>query len=339
MEEGNVKSEVTSLDIKEEPIKLGPLTLPSPMGIGTWAWGDSSVWGYNSYDPSFNEKTIEEAFEFAANSNVINFWDTAEVYGRGKSEQILGNLIHKFKDLKTPAIVATKFLPLPWRLSKGSLKSALEASLKRLQLESVDLYQVHGPAFSARSVETWADALVQVYKEGKIKAVGVSNYNSDQVRRTHAELSKHGIPLVSNQVEFSLLRNNPDVNGLLKTCKELNVTVIAYSPLAMGRLSGKYSKDNPPKGDRKFSNFSMEEIEPLIEKLKEIGKAHDRTPSQVALNWCICKGTIPIVGVKNRKQTEENMRALGWRLTEDEQAQLDKLAKQSKWSFWQNDAR
>jgi len=320
----------------DEPVKLGPITIASPIGIGTWAWGDQRTWGFGSYDTSFNEKTVEEAFEFLASNGLINFWDTAEVYGGGKSEQILGNCLSKYKDLKTP-VIATKFLPTPLKFTQESLKNALKNSLKRLQLESVDLYQVHGLAPSLRSAETWAEALASCVKEKLVKAVGVSNYSIDQLKRTHAVLAKYDIPLASNQIEFSLLRNNAEVNGMLKTCKELGVTVIAYSPLAMGRLSGKYSKTNPPKGNRRFSNYSMEEIEPLLEKLREIGKVHDKTSAQVALNWCICKGTIPIVGVKNRQQAEENMKALGWRLNEEEVAQLDKFTRQSGFSLWQQD--
>jgi len=185
----------------------------------------------------------------------------------------------------------------------------------------------------------WAEALAGAVKDGLVKSVGVSNYNADQVRRTHAVLAKHGIPLASNQIEFSLIRSNPMTNGLIKTCKELNVRIIAYSPLAMGRLTGKYSKENPPKGNRKFSKFSMEELEPLLEKLREIAKAHNKTVSQVSINWCICKETIPIVGIKNKQQAEDNLGALGWRLTEQEVADLDKFTKQSKWSMWQNDGR
>jgi len=332
--------------IATESVSLGPFQLKLPMGIGTWAWGDSSVWGYNGYDPTFNEKTMREAFSFSVKQG-ITLWDTAEVYGKGKSEQILGSFYDEMRNGKlegvspdTPLVIATKFLPFPWRISGGSLRTALLDSLNRLKVDKVQLYQIHGPSMTLRSVETWAESLAEVVKEGKVESVGVSNYNSDQVRRTHAVLAKHGIPLASNQIEFSILRNNAEHNGLLKTCKELGVSVIAYSPLAMGRLTGKYTAANPPKGNRRFSAYTMEEIDPINEKLKEIGKIHGgKTASQVALNWCICKDTIPICGVKNVQQAQENLGALTFKLSVEEVAEIDKLTKQSGWSFWQNDGR
>jgi len=333
----NPKEEHTISNTREETVSLGTLTIKSPMGIGTWSWGNKDF-GYGTYDSSFTDESIKDAFSYVHENGLINFWDTAEVYGMGKSEELLGACIKNYA-AKSGTVVATKFLPVPWRITKGSMRSALVASLKRLQLDSVDLYQVHGPAYSLRSMETWADALAELVKDGLIKAVGVSNCNVEQMRRTHKALLQHNIPLASNQIEFSLLRTNPEHNGLLKTCKELGVAVLAYSPLAMGRLTGKYSKDNPPKGNRKFSNFPMEKIEPLLDTLREIAAKRQKTVPQVAINWCICKGTIPLVGVKNRKQAEENIQALGWRLTEEEVVQLDKHTMQSGWSWWQNDTR
>lgn len=340
MEEGNDQTKVpqkeTFAEFKEVPITIGksPVMINVPIGIGCWAWGDSRLWGYTPQ----SDKDLEAAFRKAVQMGV-NFFDTAEVYGRGKSEQLLGTFVKNYvnsPEYKLPVIVASKFIPLPWRVTHGSLKNALVESLKRLGLQSIDLYQVHGPAFSLRSVEVWADALADCVKEGLIKSVGVSNYNPDQVKRTHAVLAAKGVALASNQVEFSLLRNNPEKNGLLKTCQDLGVSLIAYSPLAMGRLSGKYTKETLPQGNRKFGIVSWEEYSAIINKLKEIGQKYNKTPSQVALNWVICKGAIPIVGVKNVKQVEENLQCLGWRLTSEELSQLDKLAKtQTGFSIWQ----
>eukprot|EP01116_Phalansterium_solitarium_P011290 TRINITY_DN26922_c0_g1_i1.p1 TRINITY_DN26922_c0_g1~~TRINITY_DN26922_c0_g1_i1.p1 ORF type:complete len:364 (+),score=84.39 TRINITY_DN26922_c0_g1_i1:68-1159(+) len=320
----------------ESPVKFGNIEINSPLGIGTWSWGDRSTWGYETYDKSFNRESIQAAFLKCMESGV-NFFDTAEVYGQGVSETLLGSCVNTYRQQPDArkVVVATKFLPLPWRLFQGSLASALDESLQRLAMPSVDLYQIHAASTSLRAVEVWAEALAEAHAKGLIKAVGVSNYNADQVRRTHAVLAKHGVPLASNQIEFSLLRTNPLHNGLIDACKELGVQIIAYSPLAMGRLSGKYSKENPPQGNRKFGKVEMEELEPLLDKLKAIGVAHGKTPSQVALNWCICKGTVPIVGVKNAAQATENIAALGWRLTADEVASLDAMSRQGPANFWQ----
>jgi len=258
-------------------------------------------------------------------------------YGKGKSEEILGRAIKNRKEQgkNDNIIVASKFIPLPWRFTQGSFHSALSETLKRTALPYLDLYQIHGPAFSVRRVETWAEAMADAHQKGLIKAIGVSNYNADQVRRTHKILSGKGIQLATNQVEFSLLRNNPERNGLLATCKELGVTLIAYSPLGMGRLTGKYSKDNPPPSDRRFGKTNIEVLQNLTNVLKEIGDKHGKTCAQVALNWCICKETIPIVGVKNEKQVEENLGAIGWRLSKEEVEILDKVSQSQPSNIWQ----
>jgi aryl-alcohol dehydrogenase-like predicted oxidoreductase len=136
------------------------------------------------------------------------------------------------------------------------------------------------------------------------------------------------VPLATNQVEYSLLRTMPETGGLLRACSELGVTLLAFSPLAMGRLTGKYNAANPPPGDRKFSDYPMPEIEPVIAELRRIGAARgNKTPAQVALNWIICKGAVPIPGAKNASQAEQNAGALGWRLSVDEVAALDRVAK------------
>jgi aryl-alcohol dehydrogenase-like predicted oxidoreductase len=148
------------------------------------------------------------------------------------------------------------------------------------------------------------------------------------MRAIHAELAKRGVALATNQVEYSLLRTMPESNGLFRACKELGVVVLAYSPLGMGRLTGKYSASNPPPGKRNFSDFPMAEIDPVVAELRRIGANHGgKSPSQVALNWVICKGAVPIPGAKNAAQAEQNAGALGWRLTPDEVQALDSVSK------------
>jgi aryl-alcohol dehydrogenase-like predicted oxidoreductase len=225
----------------------------------------------------------------------------------------------------TPLVVATKFMPYPWRLRKGALLSKLRASLARLRLERVDLYQIHWP-FRPVAIETWANALADAVEAGLTRAVGVSNYNSAQMLRAHSALSKRGIPLTSNQVEFHLLNRRVEHEGLLKLCRELGVTLIAYSPLAKGLLTGKYTPQTRPPGLRSylFRRARLAKIQPLIQLLREIGQAHDgKSPAQVALNWVMSKGAVPIPGAKHAKQAQENAAALGWRLAEAEIAALD----------------
>jgi aryl-alcohol dehydrogenase-like predicted oxidoreductase len=173
-----------------------------------------------------------------------------------------------------------------------------------------------------------AAALAAPHRAGLIKAVGVSNYSEREMRALHGELAKLGIPLAANQIEYSLLRTMPETNGLLHACRELGVVVLAYSPLAQGRLTGKYTASNPPPGSRQFSDYPMREIEPVVAELRRVGERHGgKTPAQVALNWLICKGTVPIPGAKNAPQAEQNAGALGWRLSDDDVRALDRVSK------------
>ena len=310
-----------------------PIPLPgcdvsiSVMGLGTWAWGDRSTWGMNGYDRTYDFETIRAAYERTVTAG-ITLLDTAEMYGDGESERIIGRLLCEDRAHRDRVVIATKFMPFPWRIPfAAALRKSLRNSLARLGVPFVHLYQIHGP-ISLRSARAVAAALAAPYKAGLIKAVGVSNYSERELRAIHAALAAHGIPLATNQVEYSLLRTMPESNGLLRACRELGVTLLAYSPLAMGRLTGKYSQANPPPGKRNFSAFPMAEIEPVIAELRRCGAAHgDKTPAQVALNWLICKGAVPIPGAKNAAQAEQNAGALGWRLTADEVAALDRVAK------------
>jgi aryl-alcohol dehydrogenase-like predicted oxidoreductase len=302
-----------------ETVQLGKTDVRvTPLGVGTWQWGDSRMWGYGK---GYAENEIRTAFD-ASLAAGINFFDTAEIYGQGRSERFLGRFIGSNG---SRPMVATKFMPFPWRLGKGALMAALRKSLARLGLAQVDLYQIHWP-MAPRPVEFWADALADAVAAGLTKAVGVSNYNADQTRRAHAVLAQRGVPLASNQVEYSLLHRDPERNGLLQTCQELGVTLIAYSPLAKGMLTGKYTPENPPPGlrGRRYRGELLAGIQPLIGLLREIGQARGgRTPSQIALNWAINRGAIPIPGAKNARQAQDNAGALGWRLTPDEVAALD----------------
>lgn len=291
------------------------------LGLGTWQWGDRFFWGYGR---GYAEAELKEAFDATVAAGITLF-DTAEVYGQGQSEKFLARFIReaRFQDGQKPYL-ATKFLPLPWRLTKGQFRRALQNSLRRLELEAVDLYQIHWP-FPPVSIETWMEAMADAAEAGLVRAVGVSNYNLEQTRRAFAALQKRGLPLVSNQVPYSLLNRRNEHNGLLALCHALDVRFIAYSPLEQGLLTGKYTPQNPPPGIRsqRYRNL-LARIQPLLTALRQIGEAHGgKTPAQVALNWCLCKGTLPIPGAKNAKQAAQNAGALGWRLTWEEVARLD----------------
>ncbi|HTO00983.1 MAG TPA: aldo/keto reductase [Microthrixaceae bacterium] len=301
-------------------------TPTAPLGVGTWAWGDESTWGMGGYDTSLNTSTISDAWHTSLASGVTLF-DTAEVYGDGESERIIGKLIAEDPSKRDDLVIATKFMPMPWKLNvRGALREALLSSLERLGIEHIDLYQIHGPV-SLRSHKAMAEALVAVHDEGLVKAVGVSNYSIREMGSIHAELAARGVQLASNQIEFSPLRRRPESSGLLAACKKLGVVPLAYSPLGQGRLTGKYSANNPPPGKRTFSAHPMEQVDRVVAELRRIGLAHDaRTPGQVALNWIIAKGAVPIPGAKNATQASQNAGALGWELRPDEIEAIDRAA-------------
>jgi aryl-alcohol dehydrogenase-like predicted oxidoreductase len=313
---------------------LASITLPGtkiafpPLGLGTWAWGDKSTWGMGGYDANLSLRTIREAWDASLDAGVT-FIDTAEVYGAGESERIIGRLLAEDRAANrgTTPFLATKFMPFPWRLNvKSALLRSLRASVDRLGVEKVDLYQIHGP-ISLRGHGAVADALAAGREAGLLDAVGVSNYSIREMRSIDRELQSRGLRLATNQIEFSLLRRSPESSGLIAACKELGVVPLAYSPIGQGRLTGKYSAANPPPGKRGFSAHPMARVDAVVSVLRRIGKQHDdRTPSQVALNWLIAKGAVPIPGAKNRKQAEENAGALGWSLTDAEVAALDAAA-------------
>ncbi len=283
------------------------------MGVGTWAWGDRLFWGYGR---EFTDADLQETFQTCLSAGLC-FFDTAEVYGQGRSEQLLGKFLGQ---TDAPVFIATKFMPWPWRLSAGRLIHALRKSLSRLGQPSVALYQIHQP-IPPVTVETWMGALASALHEGLTRAVGVSNYDIHLTRRAHDRLTSLGVPLASNQIEFNLLNRQAEKKGLLEECKKRGIAVIAYSPLAQGLLTGKYTPDNLPGGmrNRRINARILAQIQPLTQMLRKVGAAHDgKTPAQVAINWAICKGTIPIPGVKSAKQALQNSGAQGWRLTEAE---------------------
>lgn len=290
------------------------------MGLGAWQWGDRLVWQFGQ---GYDDQAVREAFKLAVEEGV-RFVDTAEVYGSGLSEHLLGRFL---KETEQPVLIATKYFPFPWRLSRASVPRALKNSLERIGVESVDLYQIHWPT-PLMSVDRLMDGMAECVKSGMTRTVGVSNFNQTQMLAAYSALARQGIPLASNQVHYSLLNRKVEKNGLLARCRELGIRLIAYSPLEKGLLSGKYNARNRPPGMRARTYASLlSKIEPLLKLMTTIGQDHGgKTNAQVALNWLICKGALPIPGAKNVKQAQENIGALGWRLTEEEVAKLDEMS-------------
>lgn len=331
--------------------RLGPSGISvSALGVGTWSWGDRRIWGYGG---AYGKDDVERAYRMSLDRGV-SFFDTAEGYGRGESERLLGGC--RRADGRGVTL-ATKFAPLPTRPRARALLRALDESLSRLGVTQVDLYLVHLPS-RLPTVESLMDVMAEAVKRGKVRAVGVSNYSEALMRRAHARLARHGIPLAANQVHYSLLHRNPERNGVLTACRELDVALIAASPLEQGMLSGKFrSGEVKPPALRRVSSrvarfgFDLagdagprpslvrrwhdsgqrathERLAPLFDALEEVAATHEKTMAQTALNWLLSGDdcVIPIPGAKNETQAAENAGALGWRLSKVERDRLSAAA-------------
>ena len=300
---------------------LGQIGLKVPrMGIGAMIWGQPrglARWtpAQLAYGPSHGTEEEERALEVSLAAGV-NLIDTAEFYSNGASERRVGELA-RGKDV----LIATKFPPSPFSTDENYPK-ALEDSLGRLGRSSLDLYQIHYPS-RRLSIPKLMSHMADAVEMGKVRAVGVSNYSAEEMRLAHVELAKRGIPLASNQVQYSLLYRKPEVDGVLDACRELGITLIAYSPLAMGALTGKYSSTKRASGFRRFlPNFrgkAIDAVQPVVELLREIGERYSKSPSQVALRWLIENETVlPIPGAKNARQAAENAGVLSFSLSPEE---------------------
>ena len=310
----------------ETKMTLGRSNVQVPrLGVGAMVWGDPKGLArlhpaQTAYGGSHGIEEERRAVEISLAAGV-NLFDTAAMYSGGAAESRLGELT-RGRDV----MIATKY-PSGFSFRVEDFPKELEATLARLGRPSIDLYQHHYP--NARlSIPKLMDLVADAVEAGKVKAVGVSNYSAEQMREAHAALAKHGIPLASNQVEYSLLHRKPEVDGVLDACRELGITLMAYSPLAGGMLTGKYSAQNRPGGFFRrilpqYNRKTLEAIQPVIKLLREIGGRYSKSPNQVALRWLMENPIVlPIPGAKNGKQAEENAGALSFSLTAQEMDML-----------------
>ena len=281
----------------------------SSLGTGTNRWAQGK-----------NDEVVFKAYQSLLNAGV-NFFDTAEVYSKGKSERLLGACLRRDN---RPVVIASKFAPLPTRLSRRQFMNALDASLSRLDVQTIDVYYIHFP-FSLRSIEALMDMMAQAVESGKIRAVGVSNFNAAQMRRAANRLARYNIPLAANQVRYNLLNRQPEENGVLDVCRELNAALVAYRPLEGGRLKS----DNVPEASPSSSPASTDEKEKILhETLQRIALQRGKSVSQVALNWLLRRDehVIPIPGATSDRHALENANTLTWELSDDEFRAIDQAS-------------
>ena len=291
----------------------------SVIGFGAWGIGGSPFWS-NEGD-AVSVRAIRKAYDLG-----INFFDTAPVYGFGHSEELLGKTLKPFRD---KVIYATK-CGLRWEkkslgsitknATRRSILEEIDQSLKRLDTDYIDLYQVHWPDIKTSQEETM-ETLLEVQEQGKVKVIGVSNYSVEQMKA----IMKSG-KIESLQPDYSLLNRSIE-KEVVPYCERNKIGIIAYSPLASGLLTGKYGKNakfSDWRGKGIIGCFSGAQFEKNMEKvarLKSMGKSIGKTCGQMAINWVVSQGqlTTALLGVKNEQQVEENVDALGWKLDSRQQ--------------------
>ena len=290
----------------------------SAIGIGTWQWG-SREWGWGR---DYGREDVLAAFQYAL-ENGINFVDTAEIYGRGKSERLVGEAIKHHRD---EVVIATKVWP--WNLTSGRLFRAVERSASRLGVDIIDLYQIHWPN-PIFPIGNTMKAMKRLVRLGKVRFVGISNFGLARTKAAQEALLP--LELVSNQVKYNLIDRKAETN-LLPYARDSGFTIIAHTPLARALLTGKFIRGMRPNSlaqaaSPKFSPRNLARMDNLQKTLSSISGARNKTPSQVALNWLISKeNVVAIPGTKTPKHVADSAGAVGWRLTESECKLLESAA-------------
>ncbi len=301
----------------------------TPIGLGMMEFaGGGGLMGFAFPVIAQDEKNL---IVKAALDGGINWFDTAELYGAGVSEASLSSALKAAGKKDNEVVVATKWWPL-FRTA-GNIPRTIQDRIRFLDGYTIGLYMVHQP-FGLSSSEAEMEAMAGLVEAGKIRSVGISNFSADQMRRAHLTLQKHGLPLAVNQVRYSLLDRSIERNGILDTAKELGITLIAYTPLASGLLTGKYHKD--PGLIKKKSLFwrtrlqrGIDKSRTLVNALEEIGQKYQATPAQVALNWVINshgETIVTIPGATKVHQSVESAAAMNFKLTDAEMSRLNDIS-------------
>ncbi len=306
--------------------KIQELEVPR-VALGTWSWGFGGVAGGDTiFGNKLGREELKPVFDKAMDSG-LTLWDTATVYASGESETILGEFVKDRKD----AIISTKFTP---ELAQGrgddAIFELLDESLARLHKDVIDIYWIH----NTKDMEKWAPKLVDVLKSGKVKKVGVSNHNLEQIKFVNNLLKEAGFQLHAIQNHYSLLYKTIETTGILDYCKENDIAVFSYMVLEQGALSGKYTKDNPlPAGTRRGEAFPPEtlaKLEPLFYEMKILGGKYQATIPEIATAWAIAKGTIPIIGVTKPNQADDAKRSAGVELSDEDVELMDRVAAETR---------
>ncbi|RED64654.1 aldo/keto reductase [Cohnella lupini] len=306
--------------------------LLSPLGLGCWQF--SKARGLvGGFWPKLDNALVNDIVRVSLEGG-INWFDTAEIYGGGESEQVLAESLAAAGSLAIEAHIATKWWP-GFRTA-GNIPRTIDERLRRLGGYPIDLYMIHQP-FSFSSVGGEMRQMARLAEQGKIRYVGVSNFNAKRMREADRVLREHGLRLASNQMKYSMLDRRIERNGVLETAQELGIAIIAYSPLEQGILSGKFHGNpelirkapGPRRLMKGFKPQGLQQTKPLIDVLERFATRYQASPTQIALNWVIHAhgdSVFAIPGASKLHHAQENVRAMGFRLSESEIDELNEMS-------------
>ena len=295
------------------------------LGVGTWAWGDRLVWDYGK---DYGKKDLSAVFRRYLNDD-ITFFATSSSFAEGDSERILGEFA---AETTKPLIIATKYVPRVWHLRRSDFLDSLKQSMARLRLSKLDLYEVCPPA-GRMTINRLAECAAEALDLGLISQIGLSNFNTQQTDTFNEALSRFGYSIACLETPYNLLWREIETNGLMDLCRSLHITILAQQPLAMGLLTGKYDAEEPASGSRRqmMLRYHTSRLDILLRTMNHIGLENNgKNCAQVALNWLMCKGVVPIPGTKTLPQAIENAMTPRWMMTGEQQNLLDTLTDRTR---------
>ena len=288
------------------------------IALGAWAWGNDGTFG-NEHESEDLKPIYGKAMELG-----LNLWDTAYVYGMGKSEEVLGEFLRSSD--RNEYVISTKFTPQLAEMFDGNEVTAMyENSAKILGVEDIDIFWIHNPV----GAPEWTKKLVETAGEHDIGMIGVSNHNLAEIKEANEILKEAGLKLGAVQNHYSLLNRSSEDSGILEYCRENDIIFFSYMVLEQGALSGKYDTEHPfPEGSDRANAYggSLAEIEELNKAIAEIAKNHDAKVAQLPIAWAIAKGTLPIIGATKVHHVEDAADAINIELTDDEIKTMEELA-------------
>ncbi|WP_375525796.1 aldo/keto reductase [Paenibacillus terreus] len=273
------------------------------IALGIWSWGTGVNGGDRVFGNNYNAEDLRPVYQKAIKHG-FTLWDTAAVYGYGASETILGQFIKEEQDI----LISTKFTPFDGQ--EQNMRKSLNESMERLGKQEIDLYWIHNP----RNVEKWTQEIIPLAKENKIKHIGVSNHNLDELKLVVSILEKEGLELSAVQNHYSLLYRESEEAGIIDWCNQNQIVFFSYMVLEQGALTGKYNANHPFKSNTRrgeaFNIDTLKKLQDLIEVMGEIGDKYKVGQAPIAMAWAIAKGTVPIIGVTKEAQIDDALAAI-----------------------------